>query len=511
MKLKILLPIIFNLFAFGIPKHISGPVEVYVSPQGRPNAAGTRTDPKSLEIVCSNRDLPPGATVYLLQGTYRIAAQSVPNIGWKGAPGAPIVMRSAPGQWAVIDGRLDVAGARYVTLRDFEVTRTEDQNKLDPHWWRLPIKERPSYSGKDARLEFKMGGDLIELYESEGVRLINLYLHDNISGGGIGAWNPALNTLVYGCLIIRNGWEDKVRGHGHGCYIQNGWPADHRGGSKKIFRHNIAAYNQSTGMKSYGQNPDVRGTYFEGNVFFGNGLRTGTNGSANFLCGTTNGLLDDVVLRGNFFYQPDRTTGDVGGTVYLGWGGNNKGRCIFTGNYVFGGGSEALLAQHWQSFTFTGNTLYDDKCLFSVNDGNESLKNWKWDDNTYYDPGQPKPIRGPQGPVSFSEWREQTGFDQTSRWIPNKPQGLQSFIIPNEYDPARALVVVCNWERKDQVELDLSSFLKKGDRFAIYHSLNFRGQPVAEGIYRGGLIKVRMRSDEWIGNEFQALVVNLTR
>jgi len=337
---------------------------LYVSPEGQPEAPGTKDAPLSLAGVCARTNIAPGTHIYMLNGTYPMDEPL--QIRWKGEKDRRIVLRSAPGAWAVLDGRLDVTGgARYVTLRDFEITRTRDVNTLDPNWWKRPPRQRPSYSGKGG-LQFKMGGQLVILYNSQAIHLVNLYAHDNVSGGGFGLWNPARDTLVYGCLLIRNGWEDKVRGHGHGCYIQNGWPEKQYGKSVKTFRHNIAAYNHATGMKSYGSRPCIRGTHFIENIYYGNGMLSWTNGSANYLAGCGRNYMDDIVLKGNVFYQPDQTTGDVGGCVYLGWGNKDKRTCLFTDNQVYGGGSEAVRAFHWRKLTFTGNTIYDDKRLFQA-------------------------------------------------------------------------------------------------------------------------------------------------
>ena len=483
----------------------AGPV-LYVSPRGHDNAPGTREAPLSLRGVCAKKDVVPGATIHLTAGRYPLEKKV--EVRWKGTPENRITMRSAPGEWAVVDGRIDIAGgATYVTLRDFEITRTKDFNKKDPNWWNLPVRERPTYSGKGANLEFNMGGQLIIAYGCEGVQLVNLYVHDNISGGGFGLWNPARNMLVYGNLLIRNGWEDKGRGHGHGCYIQNGWPDDRFGDSVKTFRHNITAYNHSTGMKSYGSRPCIRSTHFFGNIYFCNGMLSWTNGSANYLAGCGRNYMDDIVLKDNFFYQPDSITGDVGGTVYLGWGRKDKRTCVFTGNHVFGGGSAAVTAFHWQSLTFTGNTIYDDKTHLNVRAEEERMKNWVWDENTYYDNGKPKPLNGPQGAASFEEWKTQTGFDAKSKWLPEKPKGVQTFLTPNEFDPNRAHIVVYNWDHRPAVDLDLANFLKKGDRFVIYDVLEYRGEPVAHGEYEGGTVSTEMRERKITGREFAALVL----
>ena len=484
------------------------PVQIVtVAPNGLDNAAGTEDWPLSLAGVCAKTDLAPGTRVHLKGGTYKMEKKV--EIKWKGEADQRIVMRSAPGEWARLDGAIVVTGgAQYVTLRDFEITRTEDVNIKDPNWWNLPIRTRPSYSGKDANLEFKMGGQLIQVLGSEGVHLINLYVHDNISGGGFGLWNPAVNMLIYGNLMIRNGWEDKGRGHGHGAYIQNGWPEEKLGRSKKVFKHNISALNHSTGSKSYGSAPCIVGTHFFECIHYGAGLLSWTNGSANYLAGCGKNYMDDIVLTGNVFYQPDRITGDVGGGIYLGWGNKDKRTCVFTNNQVYGGGSEAVRAQYWRKLTFTGNTLWDDKRLFSANAGDNDLGGWTWDHNTYHAPeGVEKPIHGPQGAATFDEWKQQSGLDANSKWIAGRPAAVRVTIFPNEYDPNRAHVALANWGKSATPAVDLGGFLKAGDRFMVYDALDYRGEPVGLGEFTGAPVPLTLK-DSPVGREFHALVVH---
>lgn len=81
----------------------------------------------------------------------------------------------------------------------------------------------------------------------------------------------------------------------------------------------------------------------------------------------------------------------------------------------------------------------------------------------------------------------------------------------NKYDPHRANLVICNWQKKSAVEVDLSKptttaskkerLVKLGDKYRVQDPHDFFGKPVASGIYQGKSIKVPMK------NEFGAFVL----
>ncbi|MBW3598138.1 MAG: hypothetical protein KY475_12800 [Planctomycetes bacterium] len=480
--------------------------ELYVAPNGQPDASGTKDEPTTL-LAATQRPLEPGSTVLLLDGNYIIKREAIPTIAWQGRSDARITLRSAPGQWARIDGGLIVQGAQYVTLRDFEVYRTRGGAHVYEHQWGRPVPKVTCGVGAENH-EYKLNGQLIIAHKSRGLELINLYLHDNPAGGGIGAWNPAEDMLTYGCLLIRNGCDDRRRGHGHGAYIQNGWPKDRHGESTKIFRHNISAYNHSTGMKSYGETPGVRSTHFLGNIFFGNGMTAWTNGAANYLAGSIQGPMEDIVLRDNHFYQPDSTTGHLGGSVFLGFGSDKKIDCTFTGNYVFGGGEMALDVRHWRRFIFQGNTVYDDKRLFKVQVEPAHLADWEWRENTCYlgQDGEPVVFNGQA--MDLDELRETTGLADSPRIIKHKPAGVQNYVIPNEHDPDRVHIALYNWDGKEQLSLDLGGFLRPGESYVVYSALDYRGEPLAQGTHQSGPVNLALPEDAIVGRQFHALVVH---
>ena len=77
---------------------------------------------------------------------------------------------------------------------------------------------------------------------AEGVKLINLVVHD--TGVGVGNWSPAPDGEVYGCIIFYNGWDAPDRGHGHGIYAQNET-------GKKYLTDNVIFRQFSYGIHAY--------------------------------------------------------------------------------------------------------------------------------------------------------------------------------------------------------------------------------------------------------------------
>ena len=137
--------------------------------------------------------------------------------------------------------------------------------------------------------------------------------------------------------------------------------------------------------------------------------------------------------------------------------------------------------------------------------GGAAASAYAWDSNTYFDGAlaysngmrytfgfnQAKNQLG-GGILSYSDWQRASGFDTSSRYEPNPPQGTQIFIRPNAYEPGRANVAVFNWDKKESVELDLYKILKPGDAYSIRDAQNYYGEAVAFGVYDGGPVVIPM-------------------
>lgn len=82
-----------------------------------------------------------------------------------------------------------------------------------------------------------------------------------------------------------------------------------------------------------------------------------------------------------------------------------------------------------------------------------------------------------------------------------RPAGVEVRIVPNRYDADRAHLAVLNWENKPSVRLDVSSFLRSGDRFRVMDPRDLFGKPVLRGSYDGKPLDVP------VTGEFAAFVL----
>jgi hypothetical protein len=64
------------------------------------------------------------------------------------------------------------------------------------------------------------------------------------------------------------------------------------------------------------------------------------------------------------------------------------------------------------------------------------------------------------------------------------------FVIPNIYEPGRAMVVVYNWQNLDNVAVDFSSFLNNDDKYEIRDAQNYYGPLIGSGSYSGGSVSI---------------------
>lgn len=74
-------------------------------------------------------------------------------------------------------------------------------------------------------------------------------------------------------------------------------------------------------------------------------------------------------------------------------------------------------------------------------------------------------------------------------------------VLPNRYDPDRAHVAVYNGAKAAEVSIDVSKFLKRGERYRVMRAMDIYGKPVVSGTCDGEVVRVPA------GGEFSALVV----
>ncbi len=443
------------------PQPVTAP-GVFVAPNGKPGARGSRESPLDLATALSRRGpARPGDVIWLRGGVYRGAFESEIS----GAANAPITVRSYPGERATVDCADRTQAMPMITVngshthfRDFEITCSDPDR----------TKTRPAGFG---------------LF-GPNTKLINLVIHD--AGVGVGGWTPALDAEIYGCLIYRNGWQlnQQDRGHGHGVYVQND------AGTKRVV-DNIIFDQYGFGVHAYTENGSIKGFHFDGNTIFGSGVLAipANTYYPNILVGGFK-PSERVTLTNNYLYHP------LNGIVYncqLFYVAKDNKDVTLRDNYI-AGGNEALHIHEWHSVTVTGNTFIGAIYLASVAPASGYQHSaYVWNHNNYVSlnrrPGYTPFAFGLNGKYvghNFESWRKATGFDRNGayRQAPSgRPTGVKVFVRPNQYEAGRANIAVFNWDLKPNVEVDVSLALSNGDHFEVRDARNFFGQPVLSGVY----------------------------
>lgn len=275
------------------------------------------------------------------------------------------------------------------------------------------------------------------------VRVINNVVRD--SANGLSSWREAPDNEFYGNIVFNNGWSGPDRPHGHGVYMQN------RDG-RKVLEDNIVFNNFEYGVQIYGSSETyLNNFHLEGNVIFGNGAPGGAFSRNILLGGTT--LAQSPVLINNFTYYP--LTANHGGDNNLGYYPSGSGctGLVMQGNYFASGG--LALTMH--------------KCEVARMEGNTFLGS----------------IR------AF----EKEPFATNNQFSTDRPGANRVTVRPNRYERGRAHIVVFNWERRENVQVDLSSAgLAEGDIFEIRDVQNLTGTPVVTGRYTGESVDLPMTS-----------------
>jgi hypothetical protein len=340
-----------------------------------------------------------------------------------GTQHAPITVRSYPGERAIlVDFRpeenaatLNIRGA-WTIYRDFDVTNVSPMRLYQAKVYRRPTA--------------------VEVV-APNIKLVNLVIHD--AGTGIGFWEQAIDSEVYGCIIFNGGQFETAaggRGHGHGIYTQNSQ------GTKRIADNLI--FNQfGWGIHVYPNPGDIDGFVIEGNAAFENGRWAGPGLRYNNLmvAGYSPFDAERITVESNYLYHSgsQKNTGKPtdANACFGCYDPNLNGDLNLSKNYFFNGIPTAALGS-WSSVESVGNTTVA--------------------------PGTPR------------------------------PSGVTAIVRPNQYDPGRAHIIVFNWSRKDFVDVPLSGTLQAGDAFEIRSAQNYRGTPVVRGVYSGGAVRLPLNA-----------------
>ena len=415
----------------------------HVSPAGKVDGKGTREAPWDLASALGGgqKAIRPGDTIYLLDGNYRLDRaknEATVSIRLAGAEGKPITIRPAarisgagaaaapPGHagpvadaHVVIDGGLQVEEpSACLVIRDLEIMVGEPRPAE-------PLDADPTYANIK---KFRPWGGL-NILAGRGCRYVNLVIHDCLQG--VGFWQPAVDSELYGCIIYDNGWAGKDRGHGHAVYTQN------KDGNKTI-SNCIFTGGHGWTMHAYGS----KNAYVDNYVITDNITYAARN---DFLVGGGRASRG-IRVTDNFFH---------GASVRIGYTAKDNEDVEFARNVLCGG---RVSFNEYRKVNFAGNTL-----LAAALD-KSTVKDFAEANNV---------VVGAAGLMAA------------------KPV---IFLRPNRYDPACAHLAIYYPGAKRTtepatVEVDVSAFLKDGRKYRLMDPRDLWGKPVATGEVKGKTIQ----------------------
>ena len=225
----------------------------------------------------------------------------------------------------------------------------------------------------------------------------------------------------------------------------------------QIIRDNVLFNQFGYGVHIYGSNQAALNNYIiDGNTAFNNGVGQGfgMSGGMDYQVGGE-APLEKLVFIHNNSYRSSSLRRDFTARIGYDWGPLNYGGTV-TDNYFVG----ELRIIRWGSLNSQRNVVID-------------------------------------GPT---------------------PAQTRALVQPNEYEAARANVIIYNWDHQGAISIDLAGVLRPGQHFEIRDVEDFYGLPVVSGTYDGGSVSIPLtgtrqarsitgKSTAATGAEFAALVV----
>lgn len=482
--------------------------ELYISPTGTSDGTGRKDQPLDIATALSDKSpAQPGDTLLFLGDVYTGPHETTLIVTpWKlsvsGTAEKPIKIRPAPGALVLLNGLIALTGS-YVQLIDLNIG--------DPDW-NMNVLPKDHHDGRTAILN-GLGGT--------GAKIINC----NLFGGSmpIGAWEPCHDLEIYGCLLHDFGYTNNAGKYVHAIYTQNS------AGTKTI-EHNLAYRGSGWNLHAYGREGHLSGYDIIENIFYIAGAVVPKRTVDNFLVASKK-PADRIRLIGNVAYQPVDAEMWRPNARMTSYSPATNGTGVCKDNY-FAGASYGLSIGNWQQMEITSNTIWATGILLEISSvttgsgvatkARPDLAGYTVDNNTYYDNGKAKSFKyGPPSSANTDELQDwagwqKLGLDKHSQMLPGKdgkPTGTKAFVFANKYENGRAQVGIFNWDGKDQVEVDLSSALKVGQKFAVYNCLDItqtiaQAKPVLTATYDGHPVPLPMRKYK-ISPDFDAFLVLL--
>lgn len=324
-------------------------------------------------------------------------------------------------------------------------------------------------------------GGAISSFSSNGNNYINLLMHDNGNGFFIGS--STSNTLIYGCVIFNIGAYHRYNGQADGEIIGAGLGVylENASGYSRCYNNVIVNSYASCG-KGYGQTGPYVGGDIKRNIF------------AN--AGSPLGAVRAVDSRTwNFLYGPNdqqSPTGTFSENHSWQLAGSSGGSALTFGyNSGIGvgtlndnyliGGPETLELANVTTISGSGNKIYNSDGLYVKT---FDIAAGSFNNNTYYD-SDGRNVFGVSGVgnLSFESWQSETGFDAGSSETGTiQPDSVH--VIPNEYDIGRANIAIYAPSGATSINVDLATTgLVHNQAYEIKNAFNWYGSNVATGVY----------------------------
>ncbi len=412
----------------------------YTSPSASINGDGSLGNPWTLQTALDHPAvLLPGDTVWLRGGVYMhmVDAQTSFRCMTHGLPDAPIIFRNTPGEQAILDG--DLQYTLYLSLGQCSYT------------WFWGIEVTNSFStDRDHNIP---GGVTCT---AENIKFINMIVHD--TGTGIDTWKTSKNTETYGCIIYHIGNNltnnGNKEGHGHGMYLQNDTM-----GVKRI-HHNII-------FNTYGYGMHLWQT-------------------------TTTSAIGNFDIQHNILFNGGAASENMGGV-----GNNVRTHNFFAVANGAGNPLENTVIKH--NYTWSSPDMPRPSVnAFGLNSGVRNMvldsniltcqTRLGWNNTPLFDASVKgnKIITGIPAVYGYYLWGFTVDDFPENEYSPMVPTlGQNTYVLPNQYEPGRAHLVIYNWENESTVDVDISVIgLKVGDQYELRQVLDLT-KPVISATYDG--------------------------
>lgn len=431
----------------------------YVATNGLSANSGTLASPWDLKSALTNQTVVAGDTLYVLGGTYTNTPGYV--VGLTGTITSPITVQPLNKARVTIDGihcdtnsfTVQLNGT-WTTLLGLEIT---DSNTSRPTGSSDPTTWRPTGIA----------------FWGINCKVLDCIIHDN--GNGIVLGQSATNAEIRGCVIYNNGWPDTPYGRAHGIYAQSDTP------NSKIMEGNVLMDNFGLGIQCYASSSLLLGFQIDRNISYNNGIiNTPVYRRSNIEVGGSGAVADNVIVRSNRTYH---AAGNYS-NMQMGFSaGQENGSLTYQSNYVAGGYCQYL---RWTNLTVGGN--YWGVSTVSVYPS-AGMVSPSWDNNTYFETSS-HPFFYQPNDINWATWLATTSWDASSSYTQGTNSGTRVFVDASMYTKGRGNVTVYNWDKLDNVSVDISPIAAIGSPVVVRNAQDYYGAIIWRG--RSGTVTLPM-------------------